>query len=329
VTEEEVRDLGDEQREFIEQQASGIGATDSAKILGLSRWGTALTVYERKVNPPKEASQSSLPAWMGLKLQSVVGELYTSATGNRLRADNLHHRHPEHDWLVCHLDFRVLYRPELLMEAKTRAYEKGYGEDGSTIVPADVWVQCQHEMAVVNAKETHLAVLFGHRRFAVYPILRDQPFIDKMIPRLEDFWVNNVLAGVPPEPSGHALDSDYVRRTNADHDESMKAATPEQEMLVRRLVVARQATNEAKVAQAEVENLIKQIIADAAGLQGSFGKITWKRTKDSIITDWPLVAQGLTTLLAPDRAEEADALVTLYTRTEPGTRRFLVDVREM
>jgi predicted phage-related endonuclease len=110
----------DQQRAFDEQQRSGVGSTDSPKLLGLSKYGTALTVYERIVGgaPPH---QPSLPAWLGLKMQRTVAELYTEATGIRVRADNGHHRHPTLPFIVTHLDYRAWGNRQHLVEAKTRA----------------------------------------------------------------------------------------------------------------------------------------------------------------------------------------------------------------
>src|SRR4030095_4125765 len=119
--EEAQRDAADWRKEWHEQRATIIGATDSPKILGLSRHGTALSVYNDKVNPSGPQGQS-LPAWLGLKLQSAVGELYTAATGTRLRASDRLFRMREFDWIGCHLDFRAWGDPTLLVEAKTRAY---------------------------------------------------------------------------------------------------------------------------------------------------------------------------------------------------------------
>lgn len=340
---EDRRDVGEERQEFLEHRQTGLGATDAPKILGLSRWGSALSVYERLTEGPGDDTPS-LPAWLGLKLQSTVAELYTAATGQKVRAANTHFRHPEHDWMVCHLDYRAWGNPKLLIECKTRAYMKGYGEDGSNEIPADVWVQVQHEMAVTGAETAHVAVLFGHHTFRVYVISRDQQFIDKWIEKGTDFWNNHYLARVPPPVTGHPEDDRYLRRHHPDDDGSLIAATAEQEALVGRLVLAINNYKAVEQARKEVENQVKEVIGDAAGLTGSFGSITWKKSKDSESVDWGQVAiiyagviEELTGLLNADsfdraRLEQAQAVyetaVDLYTVTKPGSRRFLVNLKE-
>lgn len=337
--------IPDERLEFLERRASGIGATDSPKILGLSKYGSSLSVYREKVERPEGGTQS-LPAWLGNKLQSTVAELYVSATGQKVRADNRHHRHPQHDWMVCHLDYRAWGRPELLIECKTRAYMHGWGEDGSTEIPADVWVQVQHEMAVVGAALAHVAVLFGHHTFRVYVIPRDEGFITRLIGTLEDWWIKHYVAKVPPLPGGQDVDTDVVKSDFPDHDETTKAATPEQAEVAEKLRLALQNESQAKIAAEELRNRIRLFIGDSAGIEGAFGVITWKKSKDRTITDWQQVAitygsiiEELVEMANPGDDELAVARLALavrtyaaatdlFTRIEPGSRRFYASFKE-
>lgn len=335
----------DERLGFLERRASGIGATDSPKILGLSRYGSSLSVYNDKVLREEHGVQS-LPAWLGNKLQATVGELYTSATGQALRADNRHHRHRTHDWMVCHLDYRAKGRPDLLIECKTRAYMAGWGEDGSAEIPVDVWVQVQHEMAVTDASEAHVAVLFGHHTFRVYVIKRDDVFIAKLIEKLESWWVMHYLARVPPLPSGADVDTDQMKRDFPDNDDTLKAATPEQSEVAMKLRQATINEKQAALAAEELRNRIRLFIGDAAGITGPFGSITWKRSKDRVSTDWEQVAVTRGNIIDDllDWANPGDdpelvgrlahaqtvaaTVEDLFTTTAPGSRRFITTFRE-
>lgn len=337
---EPLRDAGDERQEWLESRQTGIGATDSPKILGLSRWGTSLTVYDEKVNPPTDRGMS-LSAWLGLAVQRTVGELYTQATGNKLRADNRHHRMLGHPHIVCHLDFRAVGKPSLLVECKTKAYMRGWGEDGSTEIPADIWVQVQHEMMVTGAQLCHVAVLFGHHTFRVYPIPRDDDFIEKLIPKLDEWWRGHYEARVPPEPSGHPLDMDRVRGEFPENTEPLKAATPEQEAIVERYRLASGNAAQAKMAADGLKAKLIQIIGNAAGLQGRFGQITYKKDRDRDVVDWEAVAvqygnviEELLSLANPgdddrtvQRLSRAQQLYenapSLFTEKKVGSRRFL------
>ena len=318
------QDALDAQQAFADEQRKGLGATDTPKILGLSKYGTALTVWESKVHP-QPRDPGTLPAWLGMQLEATVAELYTTATGTAVRASNVHHQHRLYEWLVCHLDYRVLGRPSTLVECKTRAYMKGWGPDGSTTIPPDVWAQVQHEMMVTSADETHVAVLFGHHTFNVYPIPRDEPFITALMARLEEFWWGNVVAGVPPEPTDSPIDGRLLGKwTPVDNGEFL-TATPQQAAMVKEL-----AHREAVLAVAqrhvdEQENVIKASLKEHLGYLTPYGQVAWRTTNERHYVDWRAIAKSHQAELI-DKAvcdeEVFESIEREHTKVKPGTRRF-------
>lgn len=304
---------------FDAERRQGIGATDSPKILGLSRYGSALTVYEDKVGDPPDGG-TNLPSWLGLRLQQTVGELYTTATGIPIRAANVQFRHPAYPWLVCHLDFRGLGDTDLLVEAKTRSSTKGWGADGTQHIPEDVWVQVQHEMMVTGASRCHVAVLFGSQSFRVYPIERDQTFIEALIPKLHAFWHSHVIPKVPPPASSYSSDGAALTRLYPSR-EGVRNATPEQSDLVRRYREALEASEQAGAKTLALKNQIVQIMEGHEGLDGPFGSITNRMTKEVQRTDWHAVADACRFYVDE---EEFDRLVKERTQTYAGYPQFRV-----
>jgi predicted phage-related endonuclease len=281
--------------------------------------------------------------WLGLRLEDVVAELFTARTGLGTRSDNRHHTHPKDPWLVAHLDYRVLGHPGQLVECKTQSSRAGWGEDGSDDVPVHYWIQCQHEMLVTGAYQTFVPVLFGTYDFRVFDIPRDEEFMVTWRIAAEEFWTDHVLAGVPPPLGGDAFSHKVVSARWPNYEDVLKALPPERELLVLRL---REETEKLKEQTESVETLkhrIEDLIGDAAGIEGSWGKITWKRIKDRTIIEWDKVAetwkaaiQNVLDNVNPgddDQAVQAlalaeaarDAAVPMYTRIEPGYRR--IDVR--
>lgn len=325
----EPMDALDTEREFREQQRSGIGATDTPKILGLSRYGSARTVYERLLSDPSQEQQSSLPAWVGMRIQGTVAELYTAATGYRVRAAKGHYRHKEDDWVVCHLDYRVWGSAFILVECKTRSRMTGWGPDGSEVIPRDVWAQVQHEMFVTGATECHVAVLFGHHTFRVYPIKRNEEFLDTLRPVLRMFWHDNVLAKVPPPLTGHEADGRIVAEQHPDNDAFYRNATPAQVQAVASLRAAADEEAAAAYKLDGAKNRVKEIIGDALGLIGPFGRITWKRTRDATVVNWEGVAGAYRQIIedwdTPEDPVDLDAVQGLHTGIREGSRRFTMD----
>jgi predicted phage-related endonuclease len=318
----------------------GIGSTDTPKILGLSKYGTALTVYERLVDPQPDSGMS-LPAWLGLRLQAAVAEMYQVATGDRVRADRRTHWHPTIPYLFCHLDYRKLGPggSRYIVECKTRAYMRGWGDADTEDIPPDVWAQVQHQMLVTDAHTTDVAVLFGHHTFRRYIVPRNEPFLTSLVEELARFWAG-YEARIPPPVSGSDLDSAWLRRHFPQNDGTIRVATPEQEAIIDELVKTRYNVTQAQAVQAKLENRVRELIGDADGVEGPFGTITWKKSKDGVDFDWERVAairaEMVDELLAmADPGDDPEyvarlghiqlanpTLEGLYSRPRPGSRRM-------
>ena len=333
-------DALDQRALFHAERRSAITSTDVPGILGLSRYSTALSCYRDKRGESPERP-TTLPMWLGNSLEGIVSQLYTAATGLRVRADNRFLRHHEYQWFGCHLDRRVVGDPDLIVELKTRDRMTGWGEDGSDKVPVDVWAQCQSQLIITRARECHVAALFSNREFRVYRLLPDPEFEANLIPTLSDFWFNYALAGVPPAPSGSDVDTFIVNGTPGGASGHLLPATPEQEQVVEKLRVARLNAAAADLRKTEAENVVKKLIGeDYDGITGGFGAVNWKRTADINKTDWKLLAgtyeKAARELLGLIDASEAyvyldkvrlidatlDAAPGLYTAVTPGGRRM-------
>lgn len=342
MTEEEVfeptpdADILDERQRFEDEQLTGLGATDSPKILGLSKYGTALSVYRRLTGeaPPY---RPSLPAWLGLKLEATVAEIYTTSTGNRVRTDARHHRHPTYDFIVCHLDRRIWGDPKTLVELKTRSRFTGWGADGSRDVPVEVYVQCQHEMLVTGAHTCHVAVLFGlGQGYRTYVLPREDDFLTQLVPALQEFWEEHFLPRIPPEPTGAPADTEDVSaHAPSETNGILMPATPELEALVDRLRLARQNEAQARLTHQEIKNRLKLQIGEYDGLIGRFGRIYYRRTKPHEEIHYDLIAAAYRHLIdqllpsvdkrVREKLHVREHLATipgLYTQTIEGHPRF-------
>jgi hypothetical protein len=167
------------------------------------------------------------------------------------------------------------------------------------------------------------------------------------------FWNDHVLAGVPPAPTGSPRDSEVIREQNpgALKATGMKSATPEQEQVIERFRLAAAQASVAGLAVEEAKNLVIKIIGDAEGIMGTFGKITYRITKDRVSTDWAAVASVYAHAIerlvdvamdatqvevgAPITMGEVSAIAAqvaaapgLYTTTTPGEPRFVPYFKE-
>jgi len=235
MTEQELPADNDERRRFLEARQAGIGASDAAAVLGLSPWGTPLSVYHDKVEPIGDLTPGSLPMWLGLRLEGVVAELFTARTGKLVRSDNRTHVHPEDSWMICHLDYRVRGAPDELIECKTQNSRAGWGEEGTDDIPVYYWIQCQHELFVTGAQRVHVPVLFGLYDFRTYEVEKDWEFISRWRQAAAEFWHDHVDPHVPPPLGGDDFSKKVVRARWPEYDDVLKTVPPERELIILRL----------------------------------------------------------------------------------------------
>lgn len=288
----------DELVAFEEARRAGIGSTDAAAILGISPWSNPFDVWLSKTGQ-KEVKQPTLPMWLGLRLQSVVAELYEIKSAEagqqvRVRADRRLHVHPQRRWQFTHLDYRIRGRPRYLIECKTSHTRDGWGEPGSANIPAHYWTQVQHEMAVVNGDVTDVAVLFGHRAFEIFTVLRDVDFIERMTDAEQEFHERYVLTGTPPPIDHTDAARRFLNRRYPKDDGIILPATPEQHELTDayRAALDVQATADKNVDR--LKNRLIEIIGPNAGLRGGDFEITYRQVKGGEpVVDYELVIDSL------------------------------------
>lgn len=189
------------------QRHTGIGGSDIAPILGISRFKTAVELWYEKVNQIVSDETSSRcyktkrMHW-GKKFEDDVLDEYEKLTGNRIFTDNKKIIHPNYRWLYAHVDATTTQANEkIIVEAKTAAYNQGdWGEEGTDHIPLEYMCQCQHYMNVTGVHITHLPVLFlNDLDFKIYQIEYSQQIIDEITPAIDKFWNVNVKQNVPPE----------------------------------------------------------------------------------------------------------------------------------
>jgi putative phage-type endonuclease len=204
-----------DREQFLQQRRSGIGSSDVAKILGLSRFGTALDVYLSKVNPPSQEKMAPHLEW-GLRKESVIAAAITDHYGWPLtKPGAVIHR--EYRFLIANPDrLKAAGGENEAIEIKTSERADGWGESETDEVPDEYWLQCQHQMEVLHesygVKVCWLFVLIGASDFRRYRIERDPKYLGDFLEPLREFW-SCVENRTPPEPDwNHRSTLDAVQR---------------------------------------------------------------------------------------------------------------------
>lgn len=186
--------------EWLAQRRTGIGGSDVAAILGLSKWSTPLQVYQQKRGELGEQPENDAMRW-GRYLEPVVRQAYADETGNEVRVLPTMIRHPAHDFMVANLDGFVApeHAPRRVFEAKTARSAEGWGEPGTDQIPQPYLLQVQHYLAVTGFIVADVAVLIGGSDFRLYEVPEDRELQEMLVDAEHEFW-RRVQRGDPPEP---------------------------------------------------------------------------------------------------------------------------------
>jgi putative phage-type endonuclease len=216
---------------WLEARRAGIGASDAAVILGVSKWKSPLQLFAEKTGLADVAeSEKDYLTW-GHRLEPVIASAYEDETGRTTfdPGDYAIQRHSHVPWMIATIDRLVTRWPEdsphrppveipgapgVLELKTTNAFRR---EEWKDEPPLAYQIQLQHQMAVTGHMWGSIAVLIGGQSFLWTDIARNQDFIDKLMTAEEKFWMR-VLRRDAPEPdasrsASQILQALYPRET--------------------------------------------------------------------------------------------------------------------
>jgi putative phage-type endonuclease len=200
------------------ERLKGIGGSDAAAVLGLSKFKTQRQLYHEKRGeyPVDLDSPENEFIWWGRALEPIVRQKYAEKVGRTVRVPTHTLRHPEHDFMLANIDgFTIEEFAEVEIEpAYCRGYEgktaylsTGWGEEGTDQIPQEYLLQVHHYMTVTGFPAWDVCSLIG-RHFAYYHIKHDLELSQMLIEAEREFWAR-VRAGEPPP-------FDYQHKTAID-----------------------------------------------------------------------------------------------------------------
>jgi putative phage-type endonuclease len=181
----------------LEERKAGVGGSEGAIVLGLSRFKTARELYhEKRGEIPVSYVENDVQRW-GRLLEGAVTQEYSERTKRVVRRPEGTLWHPQHTFMCGHPDGITECRR--LFEAKTVVPQLAdlWGDAGTDLVPQDYLIQCQHYMVLLDLPIADLAALMGRFDFRIYTIPADRELQEMLIEAEADF-VRRVREGDPP-----------------------------------------------------------------------------------------------------------------------------------
>ena len=297
----------------LEERKRGIGSSEIAAVAGLSPYAGPIDVWRAKVEGLRVEETPAMRR--GTLLEPVIAQMYADETSAALElSDTLFH--PSRPPALATPD-RIAQKDgeRWVLEIKTanlRMLDQ-WGEPGTDEVPQQYLAQVAWEMSCAGLERADLAVLIAGDEFRVYHLRRDAELEEMLHEEAERFWRDYVLTGQPPPIDGSDSCARWLAERYPLNRSPLLEATPEAEALALAYRKAREVREAAEEREQHARNQLCALIGDAEGLAGTFGKLTWKRSKDSARVDWEAVAKA---------AGAPANLIQQHTTLKPGPRVF-------
>lgn len=182
--------------EQLEARRTGIGGSDAAAAVGVSRWKSPLHVYREKRGEAAHFEGNEYTYW-GQVLEPAIRQRYAELTGRTVRMPEGTLRHAGHRFMLCHPD--GVTDDGRLLEIKNTRTGEGWGEQGSDEIPQEHLVQVQHNMMVMGLVVADVAVLVGGCDFRLFEVEADRELQAMLVEREAELW-DRVQRGDPPPP---------------------------------------------------------------------------------------------------------------------------------
>lgn len=291
---------------WLELRRTGIGSSDVPALLGISSGMYAkseLDLYMDKRGELKGADdEAGEAALWGNLLEDPVAREWARRHGVRVeRVGTV--AHLEHRHMLCDLDRRVIGCPDherCAVEVKTRsAYKADDWRDGA--IPEDVEAQTMWQLAVTGFDAIHVAPLIGGQRLieglVVYP---DADYIADLFAIADQFWTENVSAGVPPAISALDLLVDHLKHLTPAKGVPVEVAGAEAALardLTARIDAGKAAVDDLAAAELELKALIGDAGTDLVLVDDNGNKETlwtWRsQNKPKALDKAALAAAGI------------------------------------
>lgn len=274
-----------DRKDWLNWRQKGIGGSDVAGVLNMNpKWTNPFKVYISKVEVVGEESSSEAAEW-GSRQEPLIRQKFRENHPElKVRQSHFMWQHPEKPWMLANVD-GFIYDEQKgwgVLEIKTASeYLLKKWDDADGLVPEEYLLQAQHYLAVLGLNWGWFAVLIGGNKYREFYFERDQELIDSLVTLEEDFWVNHVMAKVPPVMDGSEASEKLLKKMyaaeNALDEAEVITLDSEAGKLLEQLDKAKEIKKEAEAQLKEAENRLKQMIGDHQIAAFLDRKITWKK----------------------------------------------------
>lgn len=294
----------------LAERAEGLGASDCAPAVGLSRWKTSFQLYLEKIGQaPPANDDETLFKEMGEALEPVALSRFTKRT--HFQVSDRQKKVVDPNWSRRWVSLDGLSSDGGLIEAKSCGFadpEEWGDELEDDAIPMHYLMQVQHGLACTGLQHAWMPLIISNRQFRLYRIKRDEELIELLTAREREFWTR-VEARDPPAP----VNLEDVKLRWPSHVAKRVQATEEVAVALAEHRAIKERIKAAEIEEERLKLIVQQHMGDAAELVDVSGNVlcTWKQAKASQVFD------------EKKFAADNPAVYSRYLFDRPGSRRFL------
>lgn len=291
--------------EWHAERRLGIGGSDCAAALGLSKFKTPYQLYLEKIGQT-EPEDESWEMLRGKAMEPALCQHYANETGREVMLMKQAIVSDEYPFMRYNPDGMT---PGRLQEFKTAAFGREWGEVGTDEIPQEYLLQVQHGMIVTNRPVADVTVSIAGNKPKFFVVESDKQLQEIIIEQEYCFW-QKVKDKIAPDPISN---EDVAHRYNKVNGKSIiaDAIAYDSVITLRQLKVEIKSQEELKES---LEVLIKNFMGENEILvdENMVPLCTWKQAKGAERLDTKAVKEN-----EPDVFER-------YLKIGDPTRRFLV-----
>lgn len=263
--------------EWVEARRHYLCSTDLSAALGLHPYRRPIDVWLDKTGRAEPRAENEAMR-RGRALEAWIADEYAERTGRRLVHE---------PWTLYTIDDLFGATPDRLvagagdargLECKTAGHRQAHrwGDPPDGQVPDEYFVQVQVCAATTGMVRWDLAALLGGDDFRVYEYVRDDALLSDLFARGREWWERHIRADLAPEPDASESFARYIRGRFPRESEPLADATPEETALAEAYRSAKADAAAAEAEEQRARHAVVTAIGDRAGIQGEWGKITYR-----------------------------------------------------
>lgn len=185
---------------WLQARSKGIGGSEITAVMGLDPYSTPYALWERKTGRVVENIDNKFTR-AGNYLEEAVAHMFSDAAGLEVyRPETEHFQHPDYPHLLGTPDRFVARKDgDAVLEIKTTS-KRITREDVTEGHMLRWYFQVLWYMGIAGKKKGYIAWLVGGVDFDYIQIDFQPDIFADMVEAGNDFWINHVLADVPPPP---------------------------------------------------------------------------------------------------------------------------------